>query len=309
MAAGACAALSAGAPVWTGAQTPTTSGVGGATATGANPTASMESPPGPTVPASTPASLTRIEAWDRDLGAALAALAASRTVAAHRRAASEYLRLGIRDFAYRELNEAIKLDPADGDAYDARARIWRDWGFPERGLADAYRAAYFAPASAAPLNTLGTILQALGQRGEAKRAYEKALVRDPAATYALNNLCYLMLLERQFDEAASNCRRALAVDPDFKAARNNLGLALALSGHLDTAEQQFLEAAGPAGASYNLGLLYLADGQLARAKERFDAASRLDPSYEPARRRSRQTAELIWRAAAVNRRPSTTSGQ
>ena len=75
------------------------------------------------------------------------------------------------------------------------ARLWRDAGFPQLGLADAHRAVYFAPASPEARNTLGTILQALGHRQLARQEYERALKMNPKASYALNNLCYVSLLD------------------------------------------------------------------------------------------------------------------
>src|SRR4029450_5681722 len=103
--------------------------------------------------------------------------------------AKEYRRLGIMDAAFDHLTAATRLDPRDAAAYDARARIWRDWGFPELGMGDSARAVFFAPRSAAAHNTRGTLLAAAGLEVEARREFEKALALDPNAGFARANLC------------------------------------------------------------------------------------------------------------------------
>jgi len=86
-----------------------------------------------------------------------------------RAAANEYALAGVNDRAFEYLNRSIALAPRDAAGYDALARLWRDSGFPQLGLGDAYRAVYYAPASAIAHNTLGTLLQALGHRDAARR--------------------------------------------------------------------------------------------------------------------------------------------
>src|SRR5207237_2028678 len=128
---------------------------------------------------------------DPSLSAALLTLAVAATPGAHRVVAERYRELGILDMAHDHFLSASQLDPGDAAAYEGLARIWRDWGFPQLGLADASRAIYYAPASASAHNTLGTLLAMLGQRVEARGEYDRALALDPGASYALNNLCYL----------------------------------------------------------------------------------------------------------------------
>src|SRR5437867_6835182 len=131
-----------------------------------------------------------VETWDPGLASALLQLAAAPTAAHHRQVASEYRRLGILDVAHAHFTAAVRLDDRDAAAFDGLARIWRDWGFPHLGLDDSHRAVELAPASASAANTLGTLLQAQGNVGDAARWYERAAALDPDASYAVNNLCY-----------------------------------------------------------------------------------------------------------------------
>lgn len=133
-----------------------------------------------------------VEAQDPALAAALLLVALVPTPEHHRAVADEYRRLRILDAAFDHLSAATRLNPRDAAAYDARARIWRDWGFPEFGMADSARAVFYAPHSAAALNTRGTLLAAVGLREQALRAFEAALTLDPNASFARVNLCRLM---------------------------------------------------------------------------------------------------------------------
>jgi tetratricopeptide (TPR) repeat protein len=136
----------------------------------------------------------RIETQDTALANALLALAMIPSAEHHRAVADEYHRLRILDTAFDHLTAAVAIDQGDAAAYDARARIWRDWGFPDLGMGDAARAIYYAPRSPAAYNTRGTLFAALGWHEEARREFEAALALDSTATYARENLRYLNAL-------------------------------------------------------------------------------------------------------------------
>lgn len=241
-------------------------------------------------PASAPANSTlaiTLESSDERLRAMLWQLAAVRNADAHRRVAFEYRRLGVLDMAHEHFSEAIRLDPADAVSYDARARLWRDWGVPRMALDDAKRAVLYAPKSAAAANTLGTVFQALREPTEAKRWYAKALALDPGASYALNNLCYAAIMTREFD-AVATCNRAVAAAPDSNAARNNLALAYAAANDMTTAEKWFKRAGDTATAKYNFGIAMMARREYDEAEQAFHAALLADPEFTLAASRARQ---------------------
>ncbi len=141
-----------------------------------------------------------IESQDSALAAALLTLRLSTSAARHRDVAAEYRRLGINDAAFDHLTAATRLEPKDAAAYDELARIWRDWGFPQMGMADATRAVFYAPRSAETHNTRGTLLAAMGQTESARRDFETALLLDPEAQYAAANLRYLDRLSKVLDK-------------------------------------------------------------------------------------------------------------
>jgi tetratricopeptide (TPR) repeat protein len=232
-----------------------------------------------------------VEAANPQLTAALLEAAAVPGPAAYRRVAREYRRAGILDQAHEYFTRAVKLDPADADSHEGLARIWRDWGTPHLGLADAYRAVHYAPDSPSAANTLGTLLQALGYTGEAKEWYGRALSLDPNAWYALNNLCYAAIMTREL--AIDMCRAAVTAAPDAKAPRNNLALAHAAAGDLDGAQRWFRRAGDTAESHYNYGVVLMGRREYAQAADAFRKALELDPLHGPALVRVRQADRAV----------------
>lgn len=241
--------------------------------------------------------VVQAERTDPQLRAALDAAAAHPSPSAYRAVASEYRRLGVADKAYEYVDQAAALAPRDSAIYDMRARMWRDGGFPGRALADAYRAIYYDPRSAAARNTLGTALQALGRRSDARKEYERAVALDRTAAYAFNNLCYAWILERQPVRAVAACQTAIQLEPTLRSARNNLGLAYAASGNLQAARSAFDAAGDRAAAEYNLGIVQLATQHYADAVTAFAAAQQIRPNWRIAAARVRQ-AKTLARAGA-----------
>jgi tetratricopeptide (TPR) repeat protein len=236
------------------------------------------------------AGANRLEERDADLFALRAAVQVAPTADRHRLLAEAYARRGVLDAAFDHFTAAIKLSPKSGAAYEGRARIWRDWGQPQMGLADAHRAIYRSPDQPGPQNTLGTLLLKMGLFREARGAFKEALARSPRADYALNNLCYVHLMESRAEDAIDACRDALAIAPGSKTARNNLALAYAATGDSRAAYREFAHDGDVAAASYNMGIALAAVGRFPEAARAFDTAWRLDPRQLDARDRARQLA-------------------
>ena len=158
----------------------------------------------------TSASLSSFESLDGRLRDALARVTIAPTVAHHLLAARAYRRAGILDKAYDYLSASLTLNGPDATVYEEMARLWRDWGNPDLGLPDAYRAVHLAPQSAAMHNTLGTLLYKLGHRQEAEARFQQAVTLDANAWYALANLCHSSLARGRTREAIQQCRQATA---------------------------------------------------------------------------------------------------
>jgi Flp pilus assembly protein TadD len=137
----------------------------------------------------------------------------------HLRLAQAYLKAGITDQAFDHLKQSVLLDVRTATAHDLMARMWRDWGLPGNGLADAHRALHYAPTSAAARNTLGTLLLSLGQRREAEAAFREALAVDPRAWFAARNLCDSVMRDGRTKEAIPLCRLAETLEADYRPRR------------------------------------------------------------------------------------------
>jgi tetratricopeptide (TPR) repeat protein len=236
--------------------------------------------------------LPTLESRDSQLAAALVLTAAAPTGESLRHVGDEYRRLGVLDVAFRYYNRALRVDPTNAAAYDGLARIWRDWGFPGLGLGDASRAVYYARAPGPSYNTLGTVMQALGNRREARTAYEQARRSDPRGSYALTNLCYLSFLEGKTDAALRECRQALELDPGAKPAHNNLALIYASQGRLELARSELSHDGDEAASQFNMGVIYMATKDYARAEVAFEAALAASPLFSAAGERARQARAL-----------------
>jgi tetratricopeptide (TPR) repeat protein len=233
--------------------------------------------------------LPSIETENADLRGALEELRLGATPARHRRVAEMYRRAGVLDLAYDHYAAARHLDAADAAAYEGLARIWRDWGVPHLGLGDAKRAVYHAPAWATAYNTMGTLLEATGQREEARQAFERALALDPGAAYVWTNLCYQWFQMGDVSQALASCRRALVLEPEFVPAHHNLALVYAAAGDLDAARRQLQAARVDEPARlFNVGVVLSASRGYLEAAKSFDAAHALRPDWTYAGDRARQ---------------------
>lgn len=240
---------------------------------------------------------TTLESLRPRLAAAAAAATFAPSPETLRAAAAEYARAGVNDRAFEYLNRSIALAPRDAASYDALARLWRDSGFPQLGLGDAYRAVYYAPESSIARNTLGTLLQSLGHRDAARREYQRALGLEPTAVYALNNLCYGWVVEGEGRHAVAACEKALSLDPDFAPARHNLALAFAVVGDVSAARRTFDASSDRAQALYNVGIMHLARREYREAIKAFEEAKALRPGMHLATARLRQSQAAIERGA------------
>lgn len=228
-----------------------------------------------------------IESQDPALRDALVELALGPTADRHRRVGMEYQRLGILDLAHAHYSRAVKLNPKDAASHDALARIWRAWGFPYLGLANAYNAVYFAPQSSAAANTMGTLFADGGNYQAALKWFERAVTLDPQAPYALNNVCDVDI-RIGAPAAVEACRHALESAPDSPLFRNNLALAYAASGDLGRAREAFAASHDRAAAAYNMGIVHMARREYDEALDEFSAALRVNPALADAAARAQQ---------------------
>ena len=133
------------------------------------------------------------------------------TVEHHLAVSRAYRQNGIVDHALDYLNRSLEVNGPSAVVYDELARLWRDAGQAALGLADAHRAVYLAPKSAAYRNTLGTLLHRVGRTAEAEEQFRQVLALDPNAWYAVANLCHVNLAQGRTLAAIPLCKQATAL--------------------------------------------------------------------------------------------------
>jgi Tfp pilus assembly protein PilF len=128
-----------------------------------------------------------------------------------------------------------------------------------------------------------------GDYEHAAELYQKSLSIHPTAE-AHTFLGWALHFQGRIQEAIDECKRAIEVDPDFGNPYNDIGAYLISLGRLDEAKA-WLERAIEAPRyeprhfpHYNLGRIYTAKGMLARAREEFRNALRIEPKYALAQR-------------------------
>jgi tetratricopeptide (TPR) repeat protein len=157
--------------------------------------------------------------------------------------------------AYQSLLPAYKDNPAQsGDLHARIAEAYiRKRNYPQ-AIEELKKAHELLPESTAVLNTLALLLENGGNHQEAKKAYEKSLLKDPSNPEALNNLAYLMAeTGGNLDEALTLATRAKQKLPNFMEISDTIGWIYLKKNLSDSAIDIFkdLTAKVPQNATYH----------------------------------------------------------
>jgi len=130
--------------------------------------------------------------------------------------------------------------------------------------------------------------QMTGDLDRAAELYKASLEILPSAE-AHTFLGWTYHFQGKIQDAIAECKRAIEVDPDFGNPYNDIGAYLIALGRLDEAVP-WLERAIAAPRydprhfpHFNLGRVHLAKGRFNQARECFQEALRIEPSYALAR--------------------------
>jgi protein O-GlcNAc transferase len=149
-----------------------------------------------------------------------------------------------------------------------------------------YQEALREQRSAALLNNLGNVKQALGKWEEAIRALEEAITLCPEFAESYYNLANVWLRQERWERAIIDLRKAIALRPDFVQAYLNLGNAQRARGALAAAVEayQMVIQLSPTRFEgyYNLGVVALTLGYSQQARQALETAIALCPDYLPA---------------------------
>jgi Flp pilus assembly protein TadD len=151
------------------------------------------------------------------------------------------------------------------------------------------------PGNAVALNTLGAALFSSGEVNEAAGFFERAVEADPHSGDAHANLASAFIKMQRWEAAAGELRQVIEDNPEDGAARQKLGDVLRLLGYV-SAQKGLLDQAvaywreslryreNDAAMHNDLGEVLARMGRTREAVPEFEAALRIDPKQETARR-------------------------
>lgn len=198
--------------------------------------------------------------------------------------------LHARDYrsAERLLAQMLEHEPADGPTRAMRALCLAELGRWDEATAEAQRAVNTEPYLAYCHWALGMVLADRRRWAEAAEAAREAMRLEPenGDHYAL--LARALLAMRRWDDARAAAEQGLEEEPDHPGCANLRALVLQQRGHVDEAEQAFVDAAAadPENAFARAGRGWTAlrrGAEVEPARAHFEHALRIDPRNEWAR--------------------------
>jgi tetratricopeptide (TPR) repeat protein len=185
--------------------------------------------------------------------------------------------------AYELLSAVEAKNEADSETSLGLARIWDVWGQYDLALKFGERAIAEGDSSARTLDVMGRIQLHRNDPAAAITWYTRAAQQGDSATIQAN-LGYAYLLVSDWAQAKATLEKAIALDGSLPEAHNNLAVVLIKLGDDKAALSELVKTAPAHVAFNNMGVLYLQEEQLVRAREYFEEALRLAPGYEIAER-------------------------
>ena len=123
-----------------------------------------------------------------------------------------------------------------------------------------------------------------GDYDMAVELYKRSLDLHPTAE-AYTFLGWTYRFQGKIDEAIAECKKAIQVDPEFGNPYNDIGAYLIEKGEYDEAESWLLRALQSKRYEsyhyphYNLGRVYMAKEEFAKARQHFEQALKLSSDY------------------------------
>lgn len=153
-----------------------------------------------------------------------------------------YDRLCRYDDAVKELQEALRLDPAYIEVHNNLAVTYDKMGKYDEAQEELLEAIRLNPGYTEAHINLGNILAREGRYDEAIGELDIALRLDPGSAIAHNNLGNIFALRQKNEEAIKEFKEALRLNPDYATGHNNLGDIYSGLGMYDEALKEFQEA-------------------------------------------------------------------
>lgn len=193
------------------------------------------------------------------------------------------LRAGKYDEAATQFQMLLKRNPNSEQLYLGLGQTQAQLGDVRDAVVALERARGLAPADAAPDLALGILYDHLERFGEARKAYEAALAKQPDSPRALNNLAYLEAEQGvDLDQALVYAQHARAKLPDDVNVLDTLGLIYIQKNLTEDGFRMLREAVkrqpGNAAFRLHLALAWYQKGDRLMARRELEAARRNQPS-------------------------------
>jgi Flp pilus assembly protein TadD len=192
------------------------------------------------------------------------------------------------------MKHRLEKYPGDFSADFNLGALMMDQGKPAEAVPYFELASQSQPSSALAANELGVALMNQSRLPEAWKVFQRAVDLDPAYTDARFNLASAEAAGGDWPAAAKDFRQVVAEAPQNEKASQHLGEVLYLwgddfarAGNFGQAAQRYQEALvyRPTDPELhtNLGQVFAQLGRKQEAQTEFEAALRLNPSFEPAK--------------------------
>jgi Flp pilus assembly protein TadD len=199
--------------------------------------------------------------------------------------------------AERLLRRAIDLNPSNLSAYGLLGQLYFKQGRLEDARLQFEQAARRGTNAVAANTMVAIILQEQDKTDEARRRYEQIMDLDPHAVVAANNLAYLYV-ERgeRLDEALKLAQVAKAQLPTEPRVDDTLGW-IYFKKNLTSQAISLLQRAADADQAnpvprYHLGMAYLKNGDLQKARQSLEKALSLNSNFPGADEAKRALAQI-----------------
>ncbi|GAA0790854.1 tetratricopeptide repeat protein [Marinobacterium sediminicola] len=156
---------------------------------------------------------------------------------------------------------------------------------------------YDARSPSRAYNGLGVLADLDGNTAEAQRLYQISLSIRPDAADTLNNLGYSYYLDARWDDAERQFRKALEIDPEYDQVWRNLGLVYARQQRYLAALNALERVMDSAKAHNDIGYICMLDGRYSLAKQYFEKAMTLSPTFYPKAKENLTYVERLQEAA------------
>lgn len=183
------------------------------------------------------------------------------------------------DLAQVALEMSIASNPNLSRASEGMGRVMMQRGEIDAAKRFFEKAVQLDPSLWRAHNALGLIADRQRRPDMAERSYQAAISANPKNTQVLNNLSYSRFLAGRFESAIETVDRALSINPRLESAILNRALYLVKLNRHDEALESLKTILNEPDAYNNLGFFLMQEGEWTRAREDFEKAIALSPSY------------------------------